>query len=62
MNKNTKTIILSLIATGLVVGVVVGLKKQKNKDKISSVYVGDIKDYKEFFERLQSEDGKLKLL
>lgn len=50
MEKNTKAILLSLIATGLVVGVVVGLKKQKNKDKISSVKIGDIKDYKEFFD------------
>lgn len=50
MEKNTKAILLSLIATGLVVGVVAGLKKQKNKDKISSVKIGDIKDYKEFFD------------
>ena len=62
MKKNSKTTILSLVVTGLVVGVVVGLKKHKNKNKISSVYVGDIKDYKEFFERLQYEDDGLKLL
>lgn len=50
MEKNNKAILFSLIATGLVVGVVVGLKKQKSKDRISSVYVGDIRDYKEFFD------------
>lgn len=50
MKNNTKAILLSLIATGLVVGVVVGLKKQKNKNKISSLYIGDIRDYKEFFD------------
>lgn len=50
MEKNNKAILFSLIATGLVVGVMVGLKKQKNKDKNSSVYVGDIRDYKEFFD------------
>ena len=50
MKKNTKTIIISLITTGLVVGVVVGLKKQKKKDKISSLDIGDIRDYKAFFD------------
>ena len=51
MKKNTKVILLSLITTGLVVGVVVlKLGKKQNKDKISSVYVGDIKDYQWFFD------------
>ena len=50
MKKNTKTTIISLVVTGLVVGVAVGLKKQKSKDKISSLDIGDIKDYKEFFD------------
>lgn len=51
MKKNTKTIILSLITTGLVVGVVVSkLGKKQKKDKTSSLYVGDIKDYQCFFD------------
>ena len=51
MKNNTKAIILSLITTGLVVGVVVSkLSKKQKKDKISSLYVGDVKDYKEFLD------------
>ena len=51
MKKNTKATILSLVVTGLVVGVVVSkLGKKQKKDKISSLYVGDVRDYKEFFD------------
>ena len=51
MTNNTKTTILSLVVTGLVVGVVVSkLSKKQKKDKFSSFYVGDIRDYKEFLD------------
>lgn len=50
MKKNAKATIISLVVTGLVVGVVVArLKKEKNT-KSSFVYVGDIRDYKEFLD------------
>ena len=51
MKNNTKAIILSLITTGLVVGVVVSkLSNKQKKDKISSLDIGDIRDYKAFFD------------
>ena len=51
MKNNTKTTIFSLVVTGLVVGVVVSkFSKKQKKDKISSLYVGDVRDYKEFFD------------
>lgn len=44
MKKQIKTI--ALVTTGLVVGVVVArLKKQQDNSKISSLYIGDIRDY-----------------
>ena len=44
MNKLIITI--ALVTTGLVVGVVIGrLKKQQDNSKISSLYIGDIRDY-----------------
>lgn len=44
MKKQIKTI--ALVTTGLVVGVVVvRLRKQQGKSKISSLYIGDIRDY-----------------
>ena len=51
LKKNTKATILSLVVTGLVVGVIVSkLGKKQNKNKISSIDIGDIRDYKEFFD------------
>lgn len=49
MKKQIKTI--ALVATGLVVGVVVERLKRDKQTKRSSVYVGDIKDYKSFLEK-----------
>ena len=51
MKKNAKATIISLVVTGLVVGVIVSkLGKKQKKDKISSLYVGDVRDYKEFLD------------
>ena len=50
MKKQIKTI--ALITAGLAVGAVIErLKKQQGKSKISSLYVGDIKDYKSFLDK-----------
>ena len=49
MKKTIKTI--SLITAGLVVGVVVSkLGNKQKKDEISSLDIGDIRDYKTFFD------------